>query len=594
MRLLLLFPHGVMPADPRLRVLPYPFALFGVAYVALFTGFPYSGRHSESIANAASALLVVGGLALLQRIYRRADPVARRQLKWSFFGMYLACVPPLVGAVWMTLFPEQRYDAGIPVTSLGLVPVFVYIALYRYDLFDVDRLLSATVAYNVVLVALAAGWLFLAPRVAEAASARFALPPSVGLGAAAVGLAALIVPAARYLRPRLDALFFRDQHAVEAGLAALCSELSGAAEARTLLCKLGHALHQRVRPESTVIYGRVGERYVALFVEGRGVAAELAADGPVLATLRARRGPVCLAGQLAGGNAGGSSDPFAAATLAVLNAAVVLPIVDTDGGLAALVSLGPKRSGDLYTGSEVHLLRSVADRAALELQHFDERQFREESRIMQEALRRYVPGAVAERIEQGDALEAGEREVTVLFVDVRGYTALSEGSRAQDVFSTINRYTRLVSELVRGAGGTVVEFNGDGMMAVFGAPSELPDKERAAVLAGRRIADEVKCIEHDGRSLSVGVGIATGLDFVGSIQAADRRIWSAIGKTTNLAARLQALTRDLDASLIIDPSTHAALGEEGHRFRRLEQIAIRGLSERIDVFGLGHREPRRS
>ena len=201
MRLLLLFPHGVMPASRWLRVVPYPFALFGVAYVALFSGFPYSDRHSESIANAATVLVMVGGLALLQRIYRRADPVARRQLKWSFIGMYLACVPPLIGAVWMTLFPEQRYEAALPALSLGLIPLFVYIALYRYDLFDVDRLLSATVAYNIVLVALAAGWLFLAPRVAEAASAWFALPSFAGQAAAALGLAALVVPAARQSPP---------------------------------------------------------------------------------------------------------------------------------------------------------------------------------------------------------------------------------------------------------------------------------------------------------------------------------------------------------------------------------------------------------
>ena len=591
-RVLLLFPHGVMPASPWLRMLPHPFALFGVTYFALFSGFPYSGRHSEWILNGASVLLVLGALVLLHRLYRRADPVARRQLKWSFFGVYLACVPPLVGFVWLTVFPEQRYDAGIAVMSLGLVPVFFYVALYRYDFFDVDRLLSATAAYNLVLVALVAGWLFLAPRVAEAASAWLALPPAAGQGAAALGLAALIVPAAHRLRPRLEALLFRNRHAVEAGLGALCGELSGAGDARTLVRELGHALHERVRPESTVIYGRDGEHYTALFVEGRGVAAELPASGPVLATLRAHCRPLCLAGQLAGRRPA-ACDPFTTATLSVLNAAVVLPILDAEGGLAALVALGPKRSGDLYTESELHLLRAVADRAALELRHFEEQQFREESRAMQAAMRRYVPGAVAEQIERGGALETGEREVTVLFVDVRGYTALSEGSAAQEVFSTINRYTRAVSELVRDAGGTVVEFNGDGMMAVFGAPEELADKELAAVRSGRRIAQEVEEIEHAGRRLSVGVGIATGPAFVGNIQAADRMIWSAIGNTTNLAARLQAMTRDLDASVVIDPATHAALGGEGRGFRRIEQIAIRGRSERLDVFALDHLEPQR-
>jgi class 3 adenylate cyclase len=556
-----------------------------VAYVALFTSFPYA-RHAETILNAASAVLVVAALALLQRVYRRAAPVARRQLKWCLLGTYLACLPPIAGALWMTLYPEQRDAAGIPVMSLVLVPVFVYVALYRYDLLDVDRIVSATAAYNVVLIAIVAGVLFLAPRVAEAASAWLVLPRFAGEGAAALALAALTVPAAHALRPRLEALLFRDQYAVEAGLAALGNELGDAEGARALLSHLGQALHQCVRPESTGLYARDGERYGALFAAGRGVPAELPAAGPVLSVLREHQGPVSLAGQVAGRHAA-SNDPFTAATLAVLNAAIVLPIAARDGGLAAFVALGPKRSGDLYTGSEVHLLQAVADRATLELRVLDERQLREESRAREHALRRYVPGAVAERIERGDALEAGEREVTVLFVDVRGYTALSESSRAQDVFSTINRYTQTVSEVVQDAGGTVVEFNGDGMMAVFGSPTDLPEKERAAVRSGLRIAEAVEKIEHDGRPLSVGVGIATGLAFVGNIQASDRLIWSAIGSTTNLAARLQHLTREIDASILIDATTHAALGGDGRRFRRLEQIAIRGLSERLDVFAAG-------
>ncbi len=106
----------------------------------------------------------------------------------------------------------------------------------------------------------------------------------------------------------------------------------------------------------------------------------------------------------------------------------------------------------------------------------------------------------------------------------------------------------------------MVEFNGDGMMAVFGAPRDLAHKERAAVEAGCEIVAAVGAmpVEDAGghqTKLSVGVGIATGEAFVGNIQAVDRMIWSAIGNTTNLAARLQSLTRDLDASLVIDNGT---------------------------------------
>jgi adenylate cyclase len=117
----------------------------------------------------------------------------------------------------------------------------------------------------------------------------------------------------------------------------------------------------------------------------------------------------------------------------------------------------------------------------------------------------------------------------------------------------VNRYTETVSQIVQKHTGSVVEFNGDGMMAVFGAPRELVHKERAAVEAvGSMPVDDA----HGGQTkLSVGVGIATGEALVGNIQGVDRMIWSAIGNTTNLAARLQSLTRELDASLVTDGGT---------------------------------------
>ena len=584
-RALQLFPLGVPPQSPLARLLPLPFAALGATQVAMVMGIPYAAANAIEIGTAARAAGVAGLLVVAYLAYWRADPVGRRQLKMCVIGLYCALLPVALAYAWAIARPEDLGIASASQAALVLVPAFIYLAMYRHELFDVDRLLTATAAYNIVLFVLMGLWLFLAPLIGETMSSWVGLPASTGQFAASIGLAALILPAQRHLRPRLEALLFKEQHALEAGLDALCDELASAGDTKSLLRRIGVGLHERVRPESTVIYGRDDDRYVALFVEGRGVAAELPSAGPVAATLRAHHGPLCVDGALAG-RGERSTDPFARAALEVLNAAVVVPIGGADGEPATFIALGPKRSGDLYTSTEVHLLRSLADRAALELRGFDEHQFREQSRAMQAAMRRYVPGAIADQIERGDDLEASEREVTVLFVDIRGYSALAEGSEAQEIFSTVNLYTRAVSELVRDAGGTVVEFNGDGMMAVFGAPEELPDKELAAVRAARRIADEVESIEHEGQPLSVGVGVATGLAYVGSIQAADRMIWSAIGNTTNLAARLQSLTREFNVAVIIDASTHSALGGGARHFRRHEEIAIRGRSERFDVFAL--------
>jgi adenylate cyclase len=153
----------------------------------------------------------------------------------------------------------------------------------------------------------------------------------------------------------------------------------------------------------------------------------------------------------------------------------------------------------------------------------------------------------------------------------------------------VNRYTETVSQIVRKHGGSVVEFNGDGMMAVFGAPAELPTKERAAVEASREIGPAVGALQTEGPEptrLSVGVGIATGVAFVGNIQAVDRMIWSAIGNTTNLAARLQALTRDLGAALVIDCATWESAQAAAAGFEKRSEVPIRGRRETQDVYVL--------
>jgi class 3 adenylate cyclase len=87
-------------------------------------------------------------------------------------------------------------------------------------------------------------------------------------------------------------------------------------------------------------------------------------------------------------------------------------------------------------------------------------------------------------------------------------------------------------------------------------------------------------------SFAVGIGVATGPAFVGSIRAVDRAIWSAIGNTTNLAARLERLTRDLDVAIAIDGATHRAAGAAAAGFAAHPGVQIRGRTEPVDVFTL--------
>jgi class 3 adenylate cyclase len=107
------------------------------------------------------------------------------------------------------------------------------------------------------------------------------------------------------------------------------------------------------------------------------------------------------------------------------------------------------------------------------------------------------------------------------------------------------------------------------------------------VQAARALPEAVAEIGRTGGpALEVGVGVATGSAFVGSVRVADRAIWTALGNTTNLASRLQSLTRELDAAVILDAATRARAGAAAEGFVRLEGVRIRGREAPETVFTL--------
>ena len=123
------------------------------------------------------------------------------------------------------------------------------------------------------------------------------------------------------------------------------------------------------------------------------------------------------------------------------------------------------------------------------------------------------------------------------------------------------------------------------MMAVFGAPRALPNRERAAVSAARAIVESIADLPVAGAPLSVGVGVASGPAFVGDIRSADRLIWSVIGNTTNLAARLQGFTREIEAAIALDSETWRRSDGVASDFVLHSDVALRGR-EPQDVYAL--------
>src|SRR5438128_5804248 len=175
----------------------------------------------------------------------------------------------------------------------------------------------------------------------------------------------------------------------------------------------------------------------------------------------------------------------------------------------------------------------------------------------------YTRKHLADKILKSRAAVEGERrQVTVLFADVAGFTTLAERLDPEDVHRIINRCFELITAEVHRFEGTINQYTGDGVMALFGAPIAHEDSPRRAAHAAlgiqRALRDYAKQLETErGLTIRMRVGLNTGPVGVGSIGDDLRMDYTAVGDTTNLAARMQTAARP--GSVLVTEATHNAI-----------------------------------
>jgi len=533
-----------------------PYALSAVLYLWLQGTMAQTFMATAGIIATywtASLIALVVALGITAR--RGATALVRQRARVLMAGFGLGYLAPVAGTTvevalrTETPFLNESWRLGF------LFPLAVAYAIVRYQLFDIRAVIRLGTIYSLVtgLVALAYAGLLTALNVMFA---RLDMHISPMVAPAVGGLAVVLLVNPLYLKTQalVDRLFFRARLDAQRALERLADAMTTTLELDRLAPLITSTVDEVFHPERVRLL--LADEARATF---RTIAPAddltLAADGPVAGCLGALRAPLTRERLL--------EDPTLTDArtacleeMDTLGAEVVVPIVFRDR-TSALLALGPRRGGGPYTGEDLRLLRTLASQSAVALEHA------RAYGALQAALRRveilesiraglskFVPRTVQRLIEQApEAPQLAKRDVdvSVLFVDIVGYTRLAERLDAATVNRLVERYFgAFLDEIVRN-GGDVNETAGDGLMVIF-QDADPRRHARAAVataLAIMRRAREINDTEPRAEPIVVRVAVNSGRAAVGATKiegkAGTRWTYTASGPVTNVAARLAAL-----------------------------------------------------
>ncbi len=281
---------------------------------------------------------------------------------------------------------------------------------------------------------------------------------------------------------------------------------------------------------------------------------------------------------------------LAAALFLVLRRLGVVPGAILSVGFIALVLAAGKLL--FMNGLVIRVIEPVAAAALIYVGHLGAGYLQEalKKRRILNAFKKYVaPQVVDEVSKQGDfsiTLGGEKRPIAVLFVDIRGFTPMSEGLQPEEVVGILNEYLALTTDAIFKNNGTLDKFIGDAAMAVFNAPFDLDDYVYRAVCTARDIsagsADlQARLMERFGKSISFGIGVNCGDAVVGNIGCDFRMDYTAIGDTVNTAARLESNAKP--GQILISHAVYEALIDRV-KVTPVGAIPLKGKSNEVFVY----------
>jgi len=599
--LALVFPERTSLARRWPRAVWVPYALSAALW--LWLQVPMS---RDSWAAGAGLVAIYWTVALVELLVTLAGTartgttrLVRQRAGVLLAGFGIGYLAPVVGTtVEVVLHQPIPYFHELWQLTF-IFPLAVAYAIVRYQLFDIRTVVRVGTIYSVVTALVALGYAGLLAGL-NVLFSRLDMTMSGMVAPLVVAVVVVLVVNRVYARTQalIDRVFFRARYNAGQALVRLADAMTTTLDLDRLAALITGTIDELLHPTHVTLFLAEDERGAFRRVGGGdGLAAET-----MLATcLAGRRTPLSRETLLGDPEL---EDVRAAclADLDALDADVAVPIVFRDR-LTALLVLGARRGGAAYTYDDLRNLRIVATQSAVALEHA------RAYHALQAALRRveilesiraglskFVPRTVQRLIEQApEAPQLAKREtdVSVLFVDIAGYTRLAGRLDAATVDRLVERYFGAFLDEILRHGGDVNETAGDGLMVIFqdADPRRHARSAVATALALLRRAYEINAAEPLDEPIALHVGVNSGRAAVGAMKiegtAGTRWTYTASGPVTNVAARLAALGDD---AIHLGESTVARLPSRVG-LQDLGKLPLRNVEEPVRVYRLRVPEP---
>jgi adenylate cyclase len=298
-------------------------------------------------------------------------------------------------------------------------------------------------------------------------------------------------------------------------------------------------------------------------------------------------------------------DVFDAASLAPVQAVIAAPILNSAGDVIGAL-YGERRGtahrppADPVTKLEALLVELLAGAVAAGLARLEEEKHAAAARVRYEEF--LTPELARHLMDRPKLLEGRAVEVTVLFADIRGYSAVSEKLGPEETVKWVGDVLGELSDCVREQGGVLVDYIGDELMAMWGDPAAMfddptprPDHAARACRAANAMLARLPAVDErwrsvTGRQLRLGFGIHTGPAHVGNVGTRHKFKYGPLGPTNNLASRVQGATKFVGVPLLVTGATRAKIDGE-FATRRLTKVKVVNIAEPVDLVELAADPP---